>query len=62
MNGLARLKGGEFNHMSQEEGPDGTVIITLSKRGEAQIYRFRVKDLYGEHEEVFEEEVKEIGE
>jgi len=45
--------------MSQEGQPDGSVIITLSKRGEDKTYRFRVKDLYGEHEEVLEHEVIE---
>ena len=46
--------------MSQEWQPDDTVIITLSKRGEGKVYKFQVKDLYGENEEVLWEEVKEI--
>lgn len=57
MEGLDRLKSGGFNDMSQERQPDGSVIITLSKRRENKTYRFRVKDLYGEHEEVLEHEV-----
>ena len=60
MEGLTKLKLGDFNNMSQEEQPDGSVIITLSKRGEGKVYRFRVKDLYGENEEILSEEVKEV--
>ncbi len=57
---LEKLKTGDFNNMNQERQPDGSVIITLSKRGEGKVYRFRVKDLYGENEEVLEEEIKEV--
>ena len=57
--GLRRIYTGEFNSMKQELNPDGTRTITLSKEGEDKIYRFRVKDLYGEHEEVLEHEVIE---
>lgn len=52
--GLKKLYAGDFNGMRQEEQADGSVIVTLSKRGEDKIYRFRVKDLYREHEEVLE--------
>jgi len=55
--GLAKLYTGDFNSMNQEQQADGSVIITLSKHGEDKIYRFRVKDLYGEHEEVLEHEI-----
>lgn len=51
MNGLEKLHKGAFNDMSQERQPDGSVIITLSKRGEDKVYRFRVKDLYGPNEQ-----------
>lgn len=57
--GLRKLYTGDFNGATQEEQPDGSVIITLSKRGEDKTYRFRVKDLYGEHEELLEHEVVE---
>jgi len=57
--GLEKLKSGDFNNMSQEWQPDESVIITLSKQGVSKVYRFRVKDLYGEHEEVLEHEVIE---
>ena len=59
MEGLRRLYTGDFNTMNQERQLDGSVIITLSKDGDDKIYRFRVKDLYGENEEVLEHEVIE---
>lgn len=61
MEGLKKLKAGDFNSMTQAPQPDGSVIITLSKRGENKTYRFRVRDLYGEHEEVLEHEVIPTG-
>lgn len=51
MEGLKKLKSGDFNSMGQEWQPDGSVIITLSKRSENKTYRFRVRDLYGPNEE-----------
>ena len=57
--GLEKLKSGDFNDMSQEWQPDGSIIITLSKRGENKTYRFRVKNLYKENEKVLEHEVIE---
>ena len=59
MEGLKKLYRGDFNNMSQERQPDGSIIVTLSKRGEGKTYRFRVKDLYGPNEEVLEHEVIE---
>ena len=49
--GLKRLKSGDFNTMNQEQQPDGSVIIILSKRNESQVYKFRVKNLYKENEQ-----------
>ncbi len=57
MNGLEKLKEGDFNYMSQEEQPDGSVLVILSKRVEGKTYRFVVKDLYGKNERVISEEV-----
>jgi len=57
MEGLRKLYAGDFNDMNQERQPDGSVFITLSKRGEDKIYRFRVEGLYGENEQVLEHEV-----
>lgn len=51
MKPLDMLHKGDFNDMNQEWQPDGSVIITLHKRGDENIYRFRVKDLYGENEQ-----------
>ena len=59
--GLEKLKAGDFNVMQQESQSDGSVIVTLSKRGENKTYRFTVKNLYGEAEEVLPEEVIEEG-
>ena len=59
--GLKKLYTGDFNKMSQEWQQDGTVIITLSRPDEHMSYRFRVQDLYGEHEEVLEHDVIPTG-
>ena len=59
MKGLERLYSGNFNYMSQEQQSDNSIIITLSKHDEGKIYRFQVKDLYGENEEVLWEEIIE---
>ena len=60
MEGLKKLKTGDFNDMDQESQPDGSVIVTLSKRGEHKTYRFKVRDLYGPNEEVLEHKVIEV--
>lgn len=54
MEGLRKLYTGDFNNMSQEWQPDGSVVITLSKDGEGKTFRFHVKDLFGKNEEVLE--------
>ena len=59
--GLRKLYSGDFNTMHQEKQADGSVIITLSKRGENKSYRLRVRDLYGENEEVTEHRVIPAG-
>ena len=59
--GLKKLYSGDFNVMTQEGQPDGSVVVTLSKRGENKSYRFRVKDLYGQNEEVLEHQVLPAG-
>lgn len=57
MEGLEKLKSGDFNGLSQEEQPDGSVLVTLSKRGENKLYRFRVQHLYQPNEEVLSHEI-----
>lgn len=59
--GHKKLYSGDFNSMSQEWQPDGSVIITLSKEGEKKAYKFKVTDLYGENEEVTEHQVIPTG-
>lgn len=61
MTGIDKLKTGDFNNMSQEKQPDGSVLVTLTKRGDPHVYRFRVKDLYKPTEQVLSEEVIETG-
>jgi hypothetical protein len=51
MKPLKRLHKGDFNNLNQEWQPDGSVIITLSKRGDKEVARFRVKNLYQDNEE-----------
>lgn len=55
--GLKKLYLGDFNTMNQEIQPDGSIVIILSSEKYPEQYRFRVKDLYGESEEVLEHEV-----
>ena len=46
MKSLDMLHKGDFNDMSQEWQPDGSVIITLHKRKGNVHRRFRVRNLY----------------
>ena len=50
-----RLALGEFNHMSQEPQPDGSVLVTMTKRGDNHVYRLWVRDLYKLTEVVIKE-------
>lgn len=50
MEGLKKLKSGDFNNMNVGNLPDGSVIITLTSRKWEGQERFRVRDLYGENE------------
>jgi hypothetical protein len=60
MIGLRKLYAGDFNYMAQDWQPDGSVIVTLGKRGQHVKYRMHVRTLYGEHEQVLEHEVVPI--
>ena len=51
------LARGEFNSMSQARQPDGSLLVTLSKRGDPHIYRLWVRDLYTPREIVIREEI-----
>jgi len=57
--GLDKLHSGDYNNFNCEYLPDNVVIVTIEKRGEGKLYRFKVRDLNGEHEEVLEHEVIE---
>jgi len=46
-----KYEAGDFNDTQWEWQPDGSVIITLSKRGEDKVYKFRVRNLYQPDEE-----------
>jgi hypothetical protein len=58
--GLRKLYRGDFNSMHVETLPDGSQRITLVKDDEDKVYRFRVKNLYQEDEEVLEDEVIKV--
>lgn len=51
MKPLQMLHKGDFNDMSSEWQPDGSVIISLHKRKGNKYFRFRVKNLYQPNEE-----------
>lgn len=55
--GLRRLYSGDFNTVDVEPLPDGSTLITLQRSGEGKVYKFKVRNLYKENEEVLEEEV-----
>ncbi len=55
--GLTKLKTGDFNYMSQVKQPDGSLLVTLTKRGDSHVYKLWVRDLYQPTEVVIKEEV-----
>ena len=56
MTGREKLRLGEFNYMSQEHQPGGSVDIILFKRGEQVKYHLVVKNLYQPNEVVIMDE------
>ena len=56
---LEMYRAGDFNSFNGELQADGTVIITLAKRGEGKVYKAQVKDFNGPNEAVLWEEVIE---
>lgn len=58
--GLKRLYRGDFNNMHVETQPDGSQLIKLLKDGDPNTYRFRVKNLYQENEELLEHEIVKV--
>ncbi len=57
MIGREKLRLGDFNYMSQQQLPDGSVEIILSKRDESVWYRLVVKNLYKADEVVLSDEI-----
>jgi hypothetical protein len=57
--GLKKMRAGDFNYQGFEWQGDGSVVITLTSRHYPEVYRLRVRDLYGPNEEVIDEEVVE---
>ena len=52
-----RLRLGDFNHMSQERQPDGSLLVTLTKRGDPHVCKLWVRDLYLPTETVLKQEI-----
>jgi hypothetical protein len=46
--------------MSQEHQPDGSALVTLTKRGDPHVYRMWVRDLYRPSEVIIKEEITEV--
>jgi hypothetical protein len=55
--GQRRLYSGDYNYMSQEWQPDGSVIVTISGGRSDQVHRMHVRDLWGQREEVLTEQI-----
>lgn len=54
------LAKGDFNYMSQERQPDGSLLVTLTKHGDPHVYKMWVRDLYKPTEIVIKEEITEV--
>jgi hypothetical protein len=52
MDGITKLKTGDFNDLDQVEQPDGSLVIRLMKRGDPDVYTIGVRDLYKPSEAV----------
>jgi len=52
MNGLEILRSSKLQNMSQEWQGDGSVIIVVTRHGEDKAYRFCVRNLYQDNEEL----------
>ena len=50
-----RLAKGDFNYMSQELQPDGSLLVVMTKRGDNHVYKLLVRDLYKPTEQVIRE-------
>lgn len=52
-----RLARGDFNNMNQHKQPDGSLLVTLTKRGDPHVYKMWITGLYTKGEQVVKEEV-----
>jgi len=50
------LTRGDFNDCDRVRQPDGSVLVTLTKRGDPHVYRMYVLHLYQPDERVLREE------
>lgn len=48
---------GAYNYCNQTEQPDGSVLVTLTKRGDPHVYRMWVTGLGTPQERVLKEEI-----
>lgn len=55
--GQRRLYSGDYNYLNEEWQPDGSVVVTVSGGKSGQVHRLHVRDLWGEHEDVLQEEL-----
>ena len=53
------LKEGKFNHMRQHVQPDGSLLVTMTRRGDPHVYKLWVRELYKPTEQVIKEEIVE---
>lgn len=55
--GQRRLYRGEYNYMTQEWQPDGSVILTITGGGHPEGRRMHIQDVWGPNETVLDEQV-----
>ena len=53
----SKLAQGDFNDMEQSVQSDGSLLVTLTKRGDPHVYKLWVRDLYRPTEQVVKEEI-----
>ncbi len=51
------LAKGDFNGMQHKTQPDGSLLVTLTKRGDPHVYKLWVNNLYQADEHVVKEEI-----
>ena len=56
-----RLYSGDYNYLSEDWQPDGSVIVTISGGASGQVHRLHIRDLWGKDETVLTEETIPTG-